>query len=110
MQKYKVILCPSISCFLIYKLLTLLISYLLNLFNVLFVDSDNTTPVAPIPEYTASEEHQDNKDWRVVEISEKSYRVDMKAIDPYKKVLSHGGKVHIQGSYFSGRLVFLLSM
>ena len=51
-------------------------------------------PMDPIPEYTAvggGEWRGDSKSWRLVEISERTYRVDMKAIEPYKKVLAHGG-------------------
>ncbi|XP_043916797.1 protein prune homolog 2 isoform X2 [Protopterus annectens] len=44
-----------------------------------------------IPEYTAEEERSDNRLWRTVIIGEQEHRIDMKVIDPYKKVLSHGG-------------------
>ncbi len=50
------------------------------------------TPIEPIPEYTAAEELQDEKNWRAVNIGDKQYKIDMKVIEPYKKVLSHGGK------------------
>ena len=58
----------------------------------LFLDSADSVPIEPIPEYTAREELDDNKRWRVVQLGDKSYRIDMEAIDPYKKVLSHGGQ------------------
>jgi len=29
----------------------------------------------------------------MVQISDRTYRIDMESIDPYKKVLSHGGKI-----------------
>nr|XP_033776187.1 BCL2/adenovirus E1B 19 kDa protein-interacting protein 2 isoform X1 [Geotrypetes seraphini] len=44
-----------------------------------------------IPEYTASEEKEDGRRWRMFRIGEQDHRVDMKAIEPYKKVISHGG-------------------
>ncbi|XP_054843567.1 protein prune homolog 2 [Eublepharis macularius] len=44
-----------------------------------------------IPEYTAEEEREDNRLWRTVVIGEQEQRIDMKAIEPYKKVISHGG-------------------
>ena len=56
-----------------------------------FADSADATPIEPIPEYTAREEYEDSKKWRVVQIGDKAYRIDMEAIDPFKKVLSHGG-------------------
>ncbi|XP_032873465.1 protein prune homolog 2 isoform X2 [Amblyraja radiata] len=45
----------------------------------------------PIPEYTAEEERIDNRLWRTVVIGEQEHRIDMKAIEPYRKVVSHGG-------------------
>ncbi|XP_061483559.1 protein prune homolog 2 isoform X2 [Rhineura floridana] len=44
-----------------------------------------------IPEYTAEEEREDNRLWRTVVIGEQEQRIDMKAIESYKKVISHGG-------------------
>jgi len=37
------------------------------------------------------QEKYENTQFRKVEIAGKDYRVDMKVIEPYKKVLSHGG-------------------
>ena len=54
--------------------------------------TSSSTPVEPIPEYTAREELEDERHWRSVQIGEKWYKIDMKVIEPYKKVLSHGGK------------------
>lgn len=45
----------------------------------------------PIEEYSAREEHEDRWRWRKVNLGGKDYTIDMKAINPYKKVLSHGG-------------------
>ncbi|XP_078070647.1 protein prune homolog 2-like isoform X2 [Mustelus asterias] len=47
--------------------------------------------VEPIPEYTAEEERTDNRLWRTVVIGEQEHRIDMKAIEPYRRVVSHGG-------------------
>ncbi|XP_074151049.1 BCL2/adenovirus E1B 19 kDa protein-interacting protein 2 isoform X3 [Sminthopsis crassicaudata] len=44
-----------------------------------------------ITEYTAQEEKEDGRRWRMFRIGEQDHRVDMKAIEPYKKVISHGG-------------------
>ncbi|KAJ7335560.1 hypothetical protein JRQ81_013501 [Phrynocephalus forsythii] len=44
-----------------------------------------------IPEYTAEEEREDNRLWRTVVIGNQEQRIDMKVIEPYKKVISHGG-------------------
>uniref|UniRef100_A0A8C3W8E4 Protein prune homolog 2 n=1 Tax=Catagonus wagneri TaxID=51154 RepID=A0A8C3W8E4_9CETA len=44
-----------------------------------------------IPEYTAEEEREDNRLWRTVVIGEQEQRIDMKVIEPYKRVISHGG-------------------
>ncbi|MEE6511573.1 hypothetical protein FKM82_018192 [Ascaphus truei] len=53
-----------------------------------------TTEVLPkgsIPEYTAAEEKEESRRWRLFRIGEQDHRVDMSAIEPYKKVISHGG-------------------
>ncbi|KAM4747573.1 BCL2/adenovirus E1B 19 kDa protein-interacting protein 2 [Rhinophrynus dorsalis] len=53
-----------------------------------------TTEVLPkgsIPEYTAAEEKEESRRWRLFRIGEQDHRVDMTAIEPYKKVISHGG-------------------
>uniref|UniRef100_A0A6I8NFP4 Protein prune homolog 2 n=1 Tax=Ornithorhynchus anatinus TaxID=9258 RepID=A0A6I8NFP4_ORNAN len=44
-----------------------------------------------IPEYTAEEEREDNRLWRTVVIGEQEQRIDMKVIEPYKRVIAHGG-------------------
>ncbi|XP_072310818.1 protein prune homolog 2 [Eucyclogobius newberryi] len=52
-------------------------------------DAFNTTPT-----YSAEEEHQDRQDgklWRTVVIGEQEHRINMKIIEPYMKVVSHGG-------------------
>lgn len=44
-----------------------------------------------IQEFSASEEREEGRRWRVFRIGEQEHRVDMKAIEPYKRVISHGG-------------------
>lgn len=53
-----------------------------------------------IPEYTAEEEREDNRLWRTVVIGEQEQRIDMKVIEPYRRVISHGG---IQDLFESGK-------
>lgn len=64
----------------------------------MFLSDD--TPITPtsdtkkFAEYRdddAEREKYENTKFRKVEIAGKDYRVDMKVIEPYKKVLSHGG-------------------
>ncbi|KAF7669190.1 hypothetical protein LDENG_00230730 [Lucifuga dentata] len=47
--------------------------------------------VESVPEYSALEEREEGRRWRVFRIGDQDHRVDMKAIEPYKKVISHGG-------------------
>ncbi|KAM6937111.1 BCL2/adenovirus E1B 19 kDa protein-interacting protein 2 [Xenentodon cancila] len=47
--------------------------------------------VESVQEYSASEEREEGRRWRVFRIGEQDHRVDMKAIEPYKRVISHGG-------------------
>ena len=55
--------------------------------------------VESVQEYSASEERDEGRRWRVFRIGEQEHRVDMKAIEPYKRVISHGG----QGSVMDKR-------
>ena len=54
--------------------------------------STRSGAVEPIPEYSAKEEFDDAKAWRTVNVGDRELRIDMKVIEPYKKVLSHGGR------------------
>ncbi|RVE71861.1 hypothetical protein OJAV_G00055730 [Oryzias javanicus] len=47
--------------------------------------------VQSVPEYSASEEREEGRRWRVFRIGDQDHRVDMKAIEPYKRVICHGG-------------------
>jgi len=44
-----------------------------------------------IPEISAQEEKDEERNWRAVVISGLERKIDLKVIEPYKKVLSHGG-------------------
>ncbi|XP_051970083.1 protein prune homolog 2-like isoform X1 [Xyrauchen texanus] len=52
---------------------------------------ETITHAEPIPTYTAEQERQDSKLWRTVIIGEQEHRINMKCIEPYQKVISHGG-------------------
>ncbi|XP_029909549.1 BCL2/adenovirus E1B 19 kDa protein-interacting protein 2 isoform X1 [Myripristis murdjan] len=47
--------------------------------------------VESVQEYSAMEEREEGRRWRVFRIGDQEHRVDMKAIEPYKRVISHGG-------------------
>ncbi|KAJ8340504.1 hypothetical protein SKAU_G00351370 [Synaphobranchus kaupii] len=47
--------------------------------------------VESVQEYSATDEREEGRRWRVFRIGEQEHRVDMKAIEPYKRVISHGG-------------------
>uniref|UniRef100_A0A8C9V4S0 BCL2 interacting protein 2 n=1 Tax=Scleropages formosus TaxID=113540 RepID=A0A8C9V4S0_SCLFO len=47
--------------------------------------------VEAVHEYSASEEREEGRRWRIFRIGEQEHKVDMKAIEPYKRVISHGG-------------------
>uniref|UniRef100_A0A8B9L2H4 BCL2 interacting protein 2 n=1 Tax=Astyanax mexicanus TaxID=7994 RepID=A0A8B9L2H4_ASTMX len=47
--------------------------------------------VESVREYSASEERDEGRRWRIFRIGDQEHRVDMKAIEPYKRVISHGG-------------------
>lgn len=53
--------------------------------------SGTSEPYDPIQTYSAEEERQDGKLWRTVIIGEQEHRINMKIIEPYMKVISHGG-------------------
>lgn len=48
-------------------------------------------PHDPILTYSAEEERQDVRLWRTVVIGEQEHRINMKMIEPYMRVISHGG-------------------
>ncbi|XP_045030221.1 protein prune homolog 2-like isoform X2 [Daphnia magna] len=54
------------------------------------MDSSRTKPDL-IPETSAQEEKDEERNWRSVVIMGLERKIDLKVIEPYKKVLSHGG-------------------
>ncbi|XP_046659312.1 protein prune homolog 2 isoform X2 [Homalodisca vitripennis] len=52
---------------------------------------DNSPTVEPIPELTAEEERVESRNWQRCNVAGVERRIDMKVIEPYKCVLSHGG-------------------
>ncbi|XP_045436057.1 protein prune homolog 2 isoform X13 [Pipistrellus kuhlii] len=59
-----------------------------------------------IPEYTTEEEREDNRLWRTVVIGEQEQRIDMKVIEPYRRVISHGGDSGYYGDGLNAIIVF----
>lgn len=51
--------------------------------------------VESVQEYSALDERDEVRRWRVFRIGDQEHRVDMKAIEPYKRVISHGGQCSI---------------
>ncbi|XP_053740730.1 BCL2/adenovirus E1B 19 kDa protein-interacting protein 2 isoform X1 [Synchiropus splendidus] len=47
--------------------------------------------VETVQQYSVMEERDEGRRWRVFRIGDQEHRVDMKAIEPYKRVISHGG-------------------
>ncbi|TSM52297.1 BCL2/adenovirus E1B 19 kDa protein-interacting protein 2 [Bagarius yarrelli] len=47
--------------------------------------------VESVNEYSAYDERDEGRRWRIFRIGEQDHRVDMRAIEPYKRVISHGG-------------------
>ncbi|XP_055385260.1 putative uncharacterized protein DDB_G0282133 [Condylostylus longicornis] len=58
----------------------------------------NQQPVEPIPQYSAEEERRDSRLWQKITLPDGKVReIDMKVIEPYKRVLSHGGYLKAGG-------------
>lgn len=52
---------------------------------------DTSPTVEPIPELTAEEELSESRHWQRCTVAGVERRIDMKVIEPFKRVLSHGG-------------------
>ncbi|XP_037933474.1 myb-like protein O [Teleopsis dalmanni] len=51
-----------------------------------------------LPQYTADEERRDSRNWQKITLPDGSTReIDMRVIEPYKRVLSHGGYLKAGG-------------
>nr|XP_013010498.1 protein prune homolog 2 isoform X3 [Cavia porcellus] len=70
------------------------------------VNKDSGQESESIPEYTAEEEREDNRLWRTVVIGEQEQRIDMKVIEPYRRVISHGGDSGYYGDGLNAIIVF----
>ena len=46
----------------------------------------------PLEEYSEEDERNDARNWKTVRLGDRQFRIDLKVIEPYKKVLSHGGE------------------
>lgn len=66
-----------------------------------------TEPYDSIPTYSAEEERQDGKLWRTVIIGEQEHRINMKIIEPYMRVVSHGGEFFL--SVYWDRQMWILT-
>lgn len=42
-------------------------------------------------EAAEAEENRNGRMWRRVTVAEQEHRIDMRSIEPYKRVISHGG-------------------
>lgn len=55
------------------------------------LDESPIVEVEPIPELTAEEERNEARNWQECTVAGMDRRIDMKVIEPFKRVLSHGG-------------------
>lgn len=65
-----------------------------------FLDIETPTnpPPDPIPTYTLEDERRDSRNWQKITLPDGRVReIDMKVIEPYKRVLSHGGYLKAGG-------------
>lgn len=66
-----------------------------------FVDDlleEPTSPTPKIPTYTAEDERRNSRNWqKITLLNGKTREIDMKVIEPYKRVLSHGGYLKAGG-------------
>ncbi|XP_017127820.1 protein prune homolog 2 [Drosophila elegans] len=50
------------------------------------------TVASTLPQYTAAEERRDSRNWQKITLPDgRTREIDMRVIEPYKRVLSHGG-------------------
>lgn len=66
-----------------------------------FVDDlmeEPTSPTPRIPTYSAEDERRNSRNWqKITLLNGKTREIDMKVIEPYKRVLSHGGYLKAGG-------------
>jgi len=52
----------------------------------------SATAASTLPQYTAAEERRDSRNWQKITLPDgRTREIDMRVIEPYKRVLSHGG-------------------
>ena len=55
-------------------------------------DEGKPPELVPIKEYSADEERNDTRRYRVVTVGDVSVQIDMQAVEPYKKIIQHMGE------------------
>ncbi|XP_034101789.1 protein prune homolog 2 [Drosophila albomicans] len=62
------------------------------------VTTTTAAATAELPQYTADEERRDSRNWQKITLPDgKTREIDMRVIEPYKRVLSHGGYLKAGG-------------
>lgn len=64
---------------------------MMGIFCFLELDSLSTQPRGFIQEYSAEEELEEARRWKSFKVGPTDIQIDLKAIHPYRRVLSHGG-------------------
>lgn len=60
--------------------------------------SDTGATASELPQYTADEERRDSRNWQKITLPDgRTREIDMRVIEPYKRVLSHGGYLKAGG-------------
>ncbi|KAH8378843.1 hypothetical protein KR009_001727, partial [Drosophila setifemur] len=61
-------------------------------FGLATTPTPNANAASSLPQYTAAEERRDSRNWQKITLPDgRTREIDMKVIEPYKRVLSHGG-------------------
>ncbi|XP_004525256.1 BCL2/adenovirus E1B 19 kDa protein-interacting protein 2 [Ceratitis capitata] len=67
-----------------------------HLLSTLTSNPDGTTD--QLPQYSAAEERRDSRNWQKITLPDgRTREIDMRVIEPYKRVLSHGGYLQAGG-------------
>ncbi|EDW19620.1 protein prune homolog 2 [Drosophila mojavensis] len=60
--------------------------------------ADTGATASELPQYTADEERRDSRNWQKITLPDgRTREIDMRVIEPYKRVLSHGGYLKAGG-------------
>lgn len=71
------------------------------------MEDQPTSPTHKIPTYTAEDERRNSRNWqKITLLNGKTKEIDMKVIEPYKRVLSHGGYLNITGRGHNAIVMF----